>query len=363
MDFEARSAGAADYRSTTRDVRRIIDELVEQGAHGLVVDLRGNGGGSLNEATELTGLFIDAGPVVQVRDSQARVQIERDTDAGMAYAGPLLVLVDRNSASASEIFAGAIQDYRRGLIVGEPTFGKGTVQNLVDLNRFDQSMDGKLGQLKTTIAQFFRVNGGSTQHRGVVPDIVLPTVLSIDEHGERSLDNALPWASIQPARYTEVAFAADVLPQVRAEHERRAATDTAFRALLDTERAIKEARDKTSVSLVEAVRRTEHEQARRDQRERENAIRVARGLEPLPDDADASESATDDELLGESFEEEEGGPDEDLDVVLDEAGRILRDWMTAQASPDKRLVESVAEPRRLDGTRRGGDAAATSRLH
>ncbi len=175
MDFEGRSAGREDYRSTTRDVRKIIADLSEQGIDGLIVDLRGNGGGSLNEATELTGLFIDTGPVVQVRDSQGRLVVEKDSDPGVAYAGPLLVLVDRNSASASEIFAGAIQDYRRGLLVGEPTFGKGTVQNLVDLDRRDPSMKGKLGQLKMTIAQFFRVNGSSTQHRGVEPDIVLPT--------------------------------------------------------------------------------------------------------------------------------------------------------------------------------------------
>ena len=155
MDFEARTRGDEDYRSTTRDVRRLISELDQDSFDALIVDLRGNGGGSLSEATDLTGLFIDVGPVVQVRNSQGRVQLERDTDRGVAYSGPLAVLVDRNSASASEIFAGAIQDYGRGIVLGEPTFGKGTVQNLVDLNRFDDTMDGKLGQLKATIAQFF----------------------------------------------------------------------------------------------------------------------------------------------------------------------------------------------------------------
>ena len=341
MDFEARSAGAADYRSTTRDVRRIIRELVADGAHGLVVDLRANGGGSLNEATELTGLFIDSGPVVQVRDSQGRVQVERDTEEGMVYAGPLVVLIDRNSASASEIFAGAIQDYRRGLLVGEPTFGKGTVQNLVDLNRFDQSMEGKLGQLKATIAQFFRVNGGSTQHRGVEPDIQFPTVVSIVEHGERSLENALPWASIQPARYTAVGFADSALPLVRDQHERRIATDPAFKALLETEKAIKDAREKTEISLVESVRRQEHEQARKDQRARENAIRVARGLDPLADDVDPAGSDSDELLLGEEIDDS-NEQDEALDVVLDESGRILRDWMTTQTTVDKRLVDTVS---------------------
>ena len=196
MDFEARARGDKDFRSTTRDVRKLLDELQQKQIDGLIVDLRSNGGGSLSEATDLTGLFIDKGPVVQVRNSQGRVQLERDTDRGVAYAGPMAVLVNRNSASASEIFAGAIQDYDRGLVLGEPTFGKGTVQNLVDLNRYDDSMEGKLGQLKATIAQFFRVAGGSTQHKGVIPDITFPTALSNEDHGERALENALPWDSI-----------------------------------------------------------------------------------------------------------------------------------------------------------------------
>ncbi|MEQ8663234.1 MAG: carboxy terminal-processing peptidase, partial [Gammaproteobacteria bacterium] len=225
----------------------------------------------------------------------------------------------------------------------EPTFGKGTVQNLVDLNRFDQSMKGKLGQLKATIAQFFRVNGGSTQHRGVLPDIVLPTVISMDEHGERSLENALPWAAIQPARYTPVSFAADALPPVRRRHEERILGDAAFQAVLDTEKAIKEARAKTSVSLVESTRRAEHEQAKRDQRRRENAIRVARGLEPLPDEVADDDDALDDLLAdGDSDDGLSDDDDDDsFDVVLDEAGRILRDWIGAGAGDgDPRLVDA-----------------------
>ncbi len=333
MDFEARSSGEKNYRSTTRDVRKIINDLERQGVTGLVVDLRGNGGGSLNEATELTGLFIDAGPVVQVRDSQGRIQVERDMNRGVAYRGPMLVLVDRNSASASEIFAGAIQDYRRGIVIGEPTFGKGTVQNLVDLNRFDQSMDGKLGQLKATIAQFFRIEGGSTQHRGVLPDIILPTIISIKDHGERSLDNALPWDSIEPARFKPVNFPVTRMDMVRSQHEKRILADPAFQAVLATERAIKEAREKKELSLVEDQRRQEHRTARIEQRERENQIRLARGLEPLPDDPGEDESE-DDEAVDESED------DDDFDVVLSEAGRILRDWISQQ-TPDKRLVNNA----------------------
>ena len=333
MDFEARSSGDKNYRSTTRDVRKIITDLEQQGVSGLVIDLRGNGGGSLNEATELTGLFIDTGPVVQVRDSQGRIQVERDINRGVAYHGPILVLVDRNSASASEIFAGAIQDYRRGIVIGEPTFGKGTVQNLVDLNRFDQSMEGKLGQLKATIAQFFRIEGGSTQHRGVLPDIILPTIISLQDHGERSLDNALPWDSIEPARFKPVNFPVTRIDMVRSEHEKRILADPAFQAILATERAIKEAREKKELSLVEVQRRSEHRKARVEQRERENQIRLARGLEPLPDDPGENENDDDDAAQGDE-------DDDDFDVVLSEAGRILRDWISEQ-TPDKRLVNNA----------------------
>ena len=332
MNFEARSSGDKNYRSTTRDVGKIIGELEQQSIAGLVIDLRGNGGGSLNEATELTGLFIDSGPVVQVRDSQGRIQVERDTNRGVAYVGPILVLVDRNSASASEIFAGAIQDYRRGIVIGEPTFGKGTVQNLVDLNRFDQSMDGKLGQLKATIAQFFRVEGGSTQHRGVLPDIVLPTIISLDDHGERSLENALPWDSIEPARFKPVNFPVSSIDMVRSQHEKRILEDPAFQAVLATERAIKKAREKTKLSLVEVERRKEHRTARVEQRARENQIRQARGLELLP--AEPKENESDEDDAAKEREEED-----DFDVVLSEAGRILRDWIFQQ-TPDKRLVNN-----------------------
>ncbi|MCH1523084.1 MAG: S41 family peptidase, partial [Arenicellales bacterium] len=163
VDFDARSRGDADYRSTTRDVGRLITELENEGIDGLIIDLRGNGGGALAEATALTGLFIDSGPVVQVRDARGRTQVHRDPSDGLAYAGPLAVIVDRDSASASEIFSGAIQDYHRGIIVGEPTYGKGTVQNLIDLDRYSQDPEQSLGQLKLTIAQFFRITGASTQ--------------------------------------------------------------------------------------------------------------------------------------------------------------------------------------------------------
>ncbi len=334
MDFEARMAGEENYRSTTRDVRKLIGELNQQNVAGLLIDLRSNGGGSLAEATELTGLFIDTGPVVQVRNSQGRVQLERDTDEGLAYTGPLVVLVDRNSASASEIFAGAIQDYRRGVIVGEATFGKGTVQNLVDLNRFDEESAGKLGQLKATIAQFFRVQGGSTQHRGVIPDINFPTGLSADDAGERALDNALPWAEIPAARFTPAATPLVDLMALRRSHERRVANDDAFQALLAQERAVQVARDKKALSLVESERKKEYEKKRHDQRVLENRIRTAYGLEPLPEDAEADEDVEDDDIASE-FEQEN---DKEYDVILKEAGHVLADMILSNR-PTKRVAE------------------------
>ena len=338
MDFDARSRGDENYRSTTRDVRGLIDELDEQAIDALIIDLRGNGGGSLSEATDLTGLFIDAGPVVQVRNSQGRVQLERDTDRGVAYSGPLAVLVDRNSASASEIFAGAIQDYRRGIVLGEPTFGKGTVQNLVDLNRFDDTMNGKLGQLKATIAQFFRVAGGSTQHRGVVPDIVFETALSADEHGERALNNALPWAKIAAARYKPVNSVSGGVEMLRELHVSRVATDPAFQAMLAQEAAIEEARERKEISLVREARKAEHDRKKREQRERENQIRVAHGLAPLPEDADDED---DDDAAADDEE------DEEFDVILEEASHVVADMVMSLSAPTGRLVESSVERERM----------------
>lgn len=326
MDFEARARGDNDFRSTTRDVRRLLDDLQKKQIDGLIVDLRSNGGGSLSEATDLTGLFIDKGPVVQVRNSQGRVQLERDTDRGVAYAGPMAVIVNRNSASASEIFAGAIQDYDRGLVLGEPTFGKGTVQNLVDLNRYDDTMDGKLGQLKATIAQFFRVAGGSTQHKGVIPDINFPTALSSDDHGERALENALPWDSIAAARYQKAISEHPSITQLREQHEQRVANDPAFQAVLAQEQAIEEARQLDSISLKKSERAADHRRKKLEQRARENELRVARGLDPLPGDPDADPEKADDDDEEPNF-----------DIMLDEAANVLTDWIIG-ATVGKRLV-------------------------
>jgi len=327
LDFEGRSRGTADYRSTTRDVRKMLAELKNENIDGLLIDLRSNGGGSLSEATELTGLFIEEGPVVQVRDSKGEIQYERDRDPAVEYAGPLAVLVDRASASASEIFAGAIQDYGRGVILGEPTFGKGTVQNLIDLNRNAGINRGRLGQLKATIAQFFRVSGASTQHRGVIPDIEFATTIQSDDHGESALDNALPWDQIAPASFVPIAagFRAQ-LPYAIAQHQARVKHDDGFQVLLEEARLVKEARDRTQVSLVEEQRRLEQQETRKTNHDLQNRLRVARGLEPLPepditDEHDEVASAqTDNETEQDS--EDEPKP---LDIVLNEAAAVLAD--------------------------------------
>lgn len=341
MDFEGRMKGDENYRSTTRDVRRLIGELQKEKVQGLIIDLRGNGGGSLSEATELTGLFIDNGPVVQVRNSQGRVQLERDTDDGVAYTGPLAVLVDRNSASASEIFAAAIQDYRRGLVLGEPTFGKGTVQNLVDLNRFDEDANGKLGQLKATIAQFFRVEGDSTQHRGVLPDIAFPSGLSTKDQGERALKNALPFAHIAAVRFAPSMESLGPVADLRKRHDARMAEDKAYRALLAQEKAMQDAADRKSVSLLESKRRAEHEKARREQRARENEIRVAHGREPLP--AEPEQEADDDDALDLAEGEDDKKDPDDFDVVLEEASKVLGDYIELLQQPASRLAAGGLE--------------------
>jgi len=283
-DFRAESEGETDFRSTTRDVRALLQDLTRKGVDGIVVDLRGNGGGSLTEATELTGLFIDEGPVVQVKDSFGKVEVERDPNPGLVYTGPLAVLVDRNSASASEIFAGAMQDYGRGLIIGEPTFGKGTVQTLIDLNRYVPGNDEDLGRLRLTMAEFFRVSGGSTQLKGVVPDILFPTAEFITDHGERSLDNALPWDSIRPAIYSKVALSD--MEVLRDRSRQRVARDPGFEMLTASESVLRQIDEQTYVSLRESDRRVESKAREKVLKEQRNAFLSAQGITPVDEDAE-----------------------------------------------------------------------------
>lgn len=319
-DFAAQAAGDQDFRSTTRDVRALLDGLRAERVDGVIIDLRRNGGGSLSEATELTGLFIEKGPVVQVRDASGKIEVERDPDPVQVYDGPLAVLVDRNSASASEIFAGAIQDYNRGLILGEPTYGKGTVQTLVDLGRFLRSKRD-IGRLRLTMAQFFRVQGGSTQHRGVEPDIVFPTAMGATDHGERALENALPWASIKPAAHPSLTSApVDGLRTAAAE---RMAENPGFQFLVAEEQELIELEQRKSVSLRESERRAEWEARETARLERRNRLRAFRGLAPLAsldDEEDADEVALDDAEDAEGIER----------IMLEESANILSDLILAQ---------------------------------
>ncbi|MEE4376719.1 MAG: carboxy terminal-processing peptidase [Candidatus Competibacteraceae bacterium] len=307
-DFAAAQQGEKNYRSTTRDVRQILKEMRNK-VDSIVVDLRQNGGGSLQEAVELTGLFIEEGPIVQVRDTGGGVEIEEDPDANLVYEGPLVVLVDHLSASASEIFAGAIQDYGRGIVVGDPTFGKGTVQTLIDLSRFIPNAQGSLGQLKLTIAKFYRISGGSTQHRGVVPDIILPSLFDADEVGESTQDTALPWDEIRPVRYSSDSDLTTLVPELARRHRVRTASDPEYSTLLEDIQAAKEARNKTTVSLLQRDRKIEWEKAQNRLFERENQYRAAQGLSPLS--------------KGEEIPEHEEGTDPD--PLLDESTHIAAD--------------------------------------
>ncbi len=221
-----------------------------------MLDLRNNGGGSLTEAIELTGLFIDRGPVVQVRESSGRVSVEGDSNPGIAWEGPLAVLVNRGSASASEIFAGAIQDYGRGLVIGETTFGKGTVQNLVDLDRWPANEEARFGQLKLTIAQFFRVSGGSTQNKGIVPDIAFPASVDATEYGESTYDNALPWTRIAAVPHIRYGNFEPLVPQLESLHATRVAGDKEFQWWTEDVARFREESEKKWISLNEAERRS-----------------------------------------------------------------------------------------------------------
>jgi carboxyl-terminal processing protease len=275
QDFDARRRGDKDYKSATRDVAKLIGELKKQNVDGVLVDLRNNGGGSLSEATDLTGLFIGKGPVVQVRSANGRIEEEQNADIGMAWSGPLAVLINRNSASASEIFAAAIQDYGRGLIIGEPSYGKGTVQNLVDLDQVKGNEKPSYGELKMTIAQFFRVNGGSTQLRGVTPDISFPLTIDFDQNGEQAFDNALPWTSIAAAGYTPSANLAAVVPMLEARHEQRVAQEKEWQALQADIADFRKLRKDTTISLNEQVRRAERDEQEKKKHERHPELAAA----------------------------------------------------------------------------------------
>lgn len=338
LDFEARRRGDKDARSATADVARLLRELRAEKVDGVVVDLRDNGGGSLLEAVELTGLFIDTGPVVQVRETGGRVSVESDDVSGVAWDGPLAVLVNRSSASASEIFAAAIQDYGRGLIIGEPTFGKGTVQSLIDLDRFPRKDDVKFGQVKLTVAQFFRVDGGTTQHAGVVPDLQFPVTLDASEYGESSFDNALPATRIAQAAHTNVGNFTSLGPQLKARHKARVAKDPEFGWWAQDVATFRADREKKTLSLNETVRRAERDrlEAQRKQRdaERKAAGLAGDALAQADDGLSASERSVADQAADEEAAKNRPDP------LLRESAAILADAL-ALLSGDRALTAQV----------------------
>jgi len=372
IDFKALQQGDKNYKSTTRDVRNLLRELKEEEVDGVIIDLRDNGGGSLQEANFLTGLFINRGPTVQIRSKSNRVDILNDRDARTIYDGPLAVLVNRLSASASEIFAGAIQDYKRGIVIGSQTFGKGTVQSLIPLNR---------GQLKLTQAKFYRISGESTQHQGIIPDIVFPSSYDSESIGESSLDEPLPWDKIKPTGYQLKSELDQVLPELLTLHESRVKADPDFDYLKASFAYRKEQSDLKEITL--------NHQARIDRKEStdafwlalENKKREAKGLNvvasldeldednlqvaqstgpgisPAVVDGDQGADSTDtdstlqgNEMAGVSSEEEldkEADPAaksphagiDDEDPYLRETGHILIDLMALSTRTAKKIAE------------------------
>jgi carboxyl-terminal processing protease len=265
MDWDAYQKGDPDYTSTSGDVKKLIKELQAEKIDGLAIDLRNNGGGSLAEAIDLTGLFIKNGPVVQVKNSANRIEVGTDDDPAVVYSGPLVVMTNRFSASASEIFAGAIQDYNRGVVVGEATYGKGTVQTVVDLKRFIQPTVGEeVGELKITFQKFYRVTGSSTQHKGVTPDIKLPSALDADEFGESANASALPWDEIRSTLYEKTPIVnKQTLATLNRSYEDRVKTDPQLNKFIrETDEVRKNIKD-TKVSLNETIRRKVMEEAER----------------------------------------------------------------------------------------------------
>ncbi|MGQ0429329.1 MAG: carboxy terminal-processing peptidase [Gammaproteobacteria bacterium] len=302
QDFQARVAGEPEYRSTTRDVRRLVEELRREGIDSLVIDLRDNGGGHLSEATSLVGLFVERGPVVQLRETGGRIEVLDDPEPGVAWNGPLVVLVNRASASASEIFAGAIQDYQRGLVVGQQTYGKGSVQNLYPLDRYALGPKAGFGQLTVTIGKYYRVTGDSTQHRGVEPDIALPSLLSPEDVGESTRDSALPWDRINAARFTPEDAETAVVALVSRVHEARIANNPDFIALMGDVEALERLRSQREISLNLERRRAERDAIDGERLARENARRAARGLDPLADVGALDGAEAPDAVLDEAVE-------------------------------------------------------------
>jgi carboxyl-terminal processing protease len=324
IDFEAMRRGDPEFKSTTRDVQKLLSELMAENVQGVVIDLRENGGGSLQEANALTGLFIDSGPTVQIRHSSARVFKEGKPRSGPYYDGPLAVLINRLSASASEIFAGAIQDYQRGIILGDQSFGKGTVQSLTPL---------QYGELKLTESKFYRISGDSTQNRGIVPDVPFPTLYDPTEVGESALDKALPWDRIPPVRHQVYFDIRAALPQLVTHHQQRVKKDPDFVYLQAQLAMAEEQRKQRRLSLNEEVRKLERTQEKTRALAIENQRRSAKGQEPLKELADAPVEDLADPIDAGAAAAEEEDAEQQPDPLLTEAAHVLVDALPIYRQP------------------------------
>jgi carboxyl-terminal processing protease len=325
MDFEAYRKRDPNYKSTTRDVRLLLDTLKQEKVDAVLIDLRFNGGGSLPEAIDLTGLFIDKGPVVQVRDVRNSIDVEEDRNAGVSWDGPLGVMINRFSASASEIFAGAIQDYGRGVILGSQSYGKGTVQSAVDMSRVisptsklllkaQQEKDPdtpngapEYGQINITLGKFYRVNGSSTQHKGVSPDVTFPTQYSAEKFGESSEPSALPWDQIKSSTYKKVADLTPINKKLEQEHEARMKNSTEYKFLLEDIASFEKRDEETKIPLQLDKFKKERDDNQKKNRDRVNALLKQRGL-PL-------------------WEEGKPQPKMEFDFVQDESAKVMTDFI------------------------------------
>ncbi len=328
-DFEARRKGESNYKSAARDVSRLLSELKTEKVDGVLIDLRNNGGGSLSEAIELTSLFVGAGPVVQQRDAQGDTNVMKGYAFGVAWNGPLAVLINRGSASASEIFAAAIQDYHRGLVFGETSFGKGTVQTIVNLDQITQTQPPQYGELKMTIAQFFRINGSTTQLHGVNPDFSLPSTSDSEHFGESSYDNALQPMQINPADYHAINEQPDNLTLLQKRHDQRVAKDKDYQNLLEDIEDFNQQRKKKEISLNEVERRKERD-----------ALEAKMKLRKKEEGTDAEKSSANTESAS-SVDADADMDSEDAlkkrdkkakDVLLHEAAYALGDLVELQKS-------------------------------
>ncbi|HPI92228.1 MAG TPA: carboxy terminal-processing peptidase [Deltaproteobacteria bacterium] len=311
LDIKAMQLNANNYKSTTRDVKRILEEFSEQKVDGVVIDLRDNGGGLLHEANTLTGLFIKSGPTVQIRSAEGDIETLYDRDPSIAYTGPLAVIISRLSASASEIFAGAIQDYGRGIIIGENSFGKGTVQTLLSLSR---------GQLKVTTSKFYRISGESTQHRGIIPDLDYPSMYDRKGIGESTLKEALPWDVIGSVPHFTFGDLSPYKPQLKALYKARIQKDPDYTYTLAMNDYLEDARAKTKVSLRLSTRIKEKQKAEEERLTLENRLRKAKGEKPVTSVDDLDEDKEDPDAPRTK-------PAKD-DAELVEGGNVLVDYIT-----------------------------------